>query len=307
MVTAADVLAALVYGIIQGALFGVVAIGLSLIWGVMKVVNLAHGELLVIGAYSAILLAKLYNADPAVSPFLDFLLGAILGLAIFYAILYKLVGKVEVVTLREEMSTLLAMFGLSIFLFKFLYLWTDMDPNLDLYEAVPEKGVFAHASSISFMGISVEATKLYVFAVSIIIAIIMHLFLTRTTLGLAIRAVTQDAVAVSLVGLNPARIKAIATLIGIGITLTSGGLVALYHGAGISPELSPLYAPLSFVIVVLGTPGNLWGSMLAGFIIGEAYNLVYALTGSLSLGLASAFAILVAVLVFRPEGLFGRR
>lgn len=306
MATLADVLTAIVYGVLQGGLFGVVAIGLSLIWGVMKVVNLAHGEMVVLGAYILVLLAKIMGLDPLLGPYADFFFGAVLGFAVFYSILYLLVGTAEVITLKEEMATLLAMFGLSIFMFKSFYIWTDYDPNLDLYETVPSKGFYAALGSIHFGSVAVETVKIYVFIVAIAIATLMHFFLTRTTTGLAIRAVTQDAVAVSLVGMNPVRVKLVASLIGIGLTVLSGGLVALYHGSGISPELAGIYAPLSFTIVVLGTPGHLWGSMIAGIIIGLVYNLVYAFTGSLSLGFAAAFAILVAVLAVRPEGLFGR-
>ncbi len=307
MVTAADIGTALLYGLLQGGLFGVVALGLSLIWGVMKVVNLAHGEMVVLGAYFAILLAKVYGFEPLAGPYVDFFLGVLLGLAVFYAILYKLVGKAEVITLKEEMATLLAMFGLSIFMFKYFYIWTDIDPNLDLYETVPSEGVYASLGSIQVGGVAVEAVKIYVFLVAVAVATAMHFFMTKTMTGLAIRAVTQDAVAVSLIGMDPVRVKLIATMIGIGITVLSGGLVALYHGSGISPELAPIYAPLAFTIVVLGTPGHLWGSMIAGIIIGEVYNLVYAFTNSLSLGFSAAFMILVAVLAVRPEGLFGKK
>ena len=302
-----EVVSALVYGAIQGSLFGAVSLGLSLIWGVMKVINLAHGELVVLGAYLAVLLAKAYGVDPLLALLLDFALGAILGLVMFYAILYRLIGKVDVMTLKEEMATLLAMFWLSIFLYKFFFIWTESSPSLSLYETMPRTGLLAGASAVSIAGVSVEAAKLFVLAVSILLAVAMHFFLSKTMLGLAIRAVAQDATAVALVGMDPVRVKVLATVVGIGLTLLGGGLVALYHGTGISPELVHIYAPLSFVIVVLGTPGHLWGTMIAGIVIGEVYNLVYALTGSLSLGFAAAFAILVAVLVLRPEGLFAKR
>ena len=306
MAAGASVAAALVYGAIEGSLFGAVALGLSLIWGVMKVINLAHGELVVLGAYLAVLLAKAYGVNPAVTPFIDLVIGAVIGLLIFYAILYKLIGRVDVITLKEEMATLLAMFGLSIALYEFFFIWTDRSKLLNLYETMPSRGVTAGAA-VSLAGVSVEPAKLYVVLVALVTAVAMHLFLYRTTMGLAIRAVAQDATAVSLAGVDPVKVKALATVVGIGLTLLGGGLVALYHGTGISPELSHIYAPLSFVIVVLGTPGNLWGTMVAGIIVGEVYNLVYAFTGSLSLGFAAAFALMVLVLIVRPEGLFAKR
>ena len=177
---------------------------------------------------------------------------------------------------------------------------------MNLYETMPSRGIMA-GSAVSIAGVSVEPAKLYVVLVAALAAVAMHLFLYRTTMGLAIRAVAQDATAVSLAGVDPVKVKALATVIGIGLTLLGGGLVALYHGTGISPELSHVYAPLSFVIVVLGTPGNLWGTMVAGILVGEVYNLVYALTGSLSLGFAAAFALMVLVLIVRPEGLFAKK
>ncbi len=304
---ASAVALALIYGTVYGALLGVVALGLSLIWGVMKVINLAHGEFIVLGAYLTIVLSRLLGIDPLATPIIDFLVGAVLGLVVFYAVLYKLIGKVDVITLKEEMMTLLAMFGLSIALYAALYIAASSGYGIKLYDTVPAKGAYAALGTLNIAGVTVEAIKVVLAVVSLAIAALTYFFLQRTTFGLSIRAVAQDATALSLVGINPVRAKALTMVLGTAISLMAGGFVALYMGSGISPELSHVYAPLSFAIVVLGTPGNVWGTMVAGFIIGFILSFVYALTNSINLGYVVAFITLVLVLAVKPEGLFARR
>ena len=175
-----------------------------------------------------------------------------------------------------------------------------------LYDSVPEVGLYGSLGTVSIGEVEVEVVKLYVMVVSLVVAAVTHMFMRRTRLGLAVQAVAQDAMAVSLVGVNPVRAKALAMVLGVGLTVLSGGLVALYHATGISPEMSHIYAPLSFAIVVLGTPGHIWGTMVAGVVVGLVISLVYAFTNMLSLGVAAAFIILVLTLVVKPEGLFSR-
>lgn len=303
---AAVLASSLVYGVVQGLLFGAVALGLSLIWGVMKVINLAHGELVVLGAYLLVVFVRLLHVDPLAAPLLDLAVGAVVGLAIYWALLHKIIGRAETITLKEEMATLLAMFGLSIALYQGMYIWTQESSLVNLYETVDRVGLYARLGAVTIGGVTIEAVKLLVAAVSVAAAAATHFFLNRSTVGLSIRAAAQDAAALSLVAINPVRVKALATVVGIALTMFAGGLLALYQGTGIEPGLAHVYAPISFAIVVLGTPGNLWGTMAAGVIVGLVFNLVYGFTGSLSLGLASSFALLVAALVVKPEGLFAR-
>ncbi len=307
MVTGGDVAAALVYGVIQGAMYGAVALGLSLIWGVMKVINLAHGEFVVLGAYLLIVASRLAGVDPLLGPFVGLAAGLLLGLAVYAVILHRLIGRVEVITLKEEMATLLAMFGLSIFLYKLYFIAADRGWLIKLFDTVPQAGLYARLGRLELLGVSVEAVKVYVLLLSAVMAVAMHLFLSRTRYGLSIRAVAQDATALALSGVDPVRVKALATALGIGLAVMGGGLVALYQSTGINPDLAHTYAPLSFAIVVMGGPGNLWGTMAAGVVMGLVMSFVYAFTGSLDLGVAAAFILLVASLVLRPEGLFSRR
>jgi len=307
LVTGGDVAAALVYGVIQGAMYGAVALGLSLIWGVMKVINLAHGEFVVLGAYLLIVASRLAGVDPLLGPFVGLAVGLLLGLAVYAVILHRLIGRVEVITLKEEMATLLAMFGLSIFLYKLYFIAADRGWLIKLFDTVPQAGLYARLGRLELLGVSVEAVKVYVLLLSAVMAVAMHLFLSRTRYGLSIRAVAQDATALALSGVDPVRVKALATALGIGLAVMGGGLVALYQSTGINPDLAHTYAPLSFAIVVMGGPGNLWGTMAAGVVMGLVMSFVYAFTGSLDLGVAAAFILLVASLVLRPEGLFSRR
>ncbi len=300
------VVISVVHGVLWGIILGAASTGLTLLWGVMKVVNVAHGEILLIGSYLIVILYAFLGLSPYIGLLASLALGLITGLAIYWGMLHKLVGKVEKVTLKIEMSTLLIMFALSVALSNSYYHFIGSEPKgLGLWH-------FGLKSSIDIGSVVVRTNSILAAIVAVIIVAALHLLLTRTTLGKSIRAVMQDAQAASLVGINPVRIKMLTTMIAIGVTTLSGFLIVL-HETAIIPGTALIYTPLAFVIVVLGGLGNVLGSFIGGIIIGLIYGLskaIIALTfnplASAPLALSTAFIVLILVLLFKPEGLFGR-
>ncbi len=293
-----------IYGLLWGAILGFAAVGLTLLWGVMKVVNLAQGEMIILGSYVAVIIFTiLYN--PFAGAVVALLLGLFAGFLVYWALLHKLVGKVEKITLKIEMSTLLAMFSLSIALMNFYYfVFGDEPRGFGLWNI----GI----SNIRIGTMTVRTNVLLADVLSIISIVVVYLFLERTILGKSIRAVMQDAQAASLVGIDPVKIKMLTAVLGIGLTTFSGFMVLLYESA-VTPDIAHKYAPLSFVIVVLGGLGSVIGALIGGLIIGLVYGFskgivtFYNAKMSDPVALAVVFVILIVILLVKPEGLFGRK
>jgi len=295
-------------GLIWGSILGASAIGLTLLWGVMKVVNIAEGETLLLGSYIIIWAYMSYGITPYIGMWMALIVGAIVGLVVYWALLHKLVGKVEIITLKTEMSTLLVMFALSTFLYNAYYYWIGSEPRgIGLWH------VGGEVSYVTVGGITLRVNSIFAAILAILTAVATHLFLTRTMAGKSIRAVMQDAQAASLAGIDPVKVKMLTAILGIGITAFTGFLVLL-HEAAITPEMSHKYAPVAFTIVVLGGLGSVMGSLIGGFIIGLVYGVskvmvaeYYTPLAADPIALSTAFIIMVLVLLFRPQGLFGRR
>ncbi len=293
-----------IYGLLWGAVLGFASVGLTLLWGVMKVVNLAQGEIILMGSYIAIILFAL-GINPFVGGSLALITGLAVGFLIYWSLLHKLVGKVEKITLKIEMSTLLAMFALSIALSNYYYYTFGNEP----------RGLGLWSIGLSYIRIgamTVRTNVLLADVLSILSVVVVYLFLERTILGKSIRAVMQDAQAASLVGIDPVKIKLLTAMLGIGLTAFSGFMVILYESA-VTPDVAYKYAPLSFVIVVLGGLGSVVGALVAGLIIGLVYGVsksvvaFYNQNMSDPVALAVVFTILIVILLVKPEGLFGRK
>ena len=282
----------LVFGILLGCVFAVIAHGLNLIWGVAKVVNIAHGEFIMLGAYGAYYLNLFIGINPLLSAPIDAAIGLGVGVAFYFGFLHRELKGKETITLRSEMVTLVSTFGLSLFvsntalaLFTGNYVGINWSPGL---------------FTIGFLQIGLGA--LYVAIASIAIIGLTHLFLNRTYLGTAVRAYTQDIPATQLMGINPTLVAAVGTAIGFCVTMAGGSLLTVWLPVGINPSLGLLYAPISFVIVVLGGPGKMWGSLVGGLTLGIIIDVGQIVVGS-ELATAIAFLTLIPILLFRPEGI----
>lgn len=283
-------------GIMLGCVYAVIAHGLNMIWGVAKVVNIAHGEFIMLGAYGAYFLSLWFGANPLIAAPVDAAIGLGVGLLFYFGILHwELRGK-EQMGLESEMVTLVATFGLSLAISTAAQLlWS---PNV--------VGIQWDPGVLRLGPISLTLGGVYVALASVGIIALTHLFLTRTYLGSGIRAHSQDIAAAQLMGINPTTVSAFGTAIGFAVTMAGGALLTVWLPVGIFPGMGALYAPISFVIVVLGGPGKMWGSLVGGLILGVTISVLPVFlppSVGLSIAIAVALLLLIPVLVFRPEGI----
>jgi branched-chain amino acid transport system permease protein len=291
-VIVAEVMFGVVRGVLLGCVFALIALGLNLIWGIAKVVNIAHGEFVMLGAYGAYFLNLYVGFNPLVAAPIDAALGLGAGLAFYYGILHwELRGK-EAMTLQSEMVTLVATFGLSLSIANLANLVFTGD-----FVGIP-----FDAGSVELGFMRVPLAGLYVAALSVGVIYLTHVFLTRSYLGNAIRAYSQDIPAAQLMGINPTAVAAIGIGVGFAVTMAGGAFLTTLFPTGINPYMGHLYAPISYVIVVLGGPGRMWGSLVGGLTLGIMLDVGQIFLG-VPIAYAVAFLTLIPVLLLRPEGI----
>jgi len=281
------VLQLLVLGVMYGLLYGVLALGLSLIWGVMKVVNFAHGDFVIVGAYASYWAFVLGGLNPVESLLVTLPLGLGMGAVVYLS----LIRRVEH---SPELMSLLLTFGLSTLIIGLLlYIYSPTQ------RAVPFFFPAFESSEIVFPGNVVVAA-----AYALIVAAFMELFLRRTFWGKAIRAVTEDRNSALLVGVNPTKISLLSFMIGISVATSVGSMLMLLQS--VSPVSGGQLRMLSFVIVVLGGLGSPTGALVGGILIGVIGS-ISSIWLNAALTPVIGFIILVLVLIIRPYGLMGSK
>lgn len=278
----------IISGVLVGGMYALIAIGLNAVFGVVRVVNFAHGELVVLGMYTAYFAWSVWSIEPYLTAVLIALpLGFLVGMAIQKFIVQRL--------LDEPLMQMFATFGLLMLLQNLFLAFTRGEPK-----AVR---VAASSASINFFGVPVSVSRLVVLGAAILITIILVLFLKRSLYGAAVRAVSQDRGTAALMGINVKVLYMVAFGVSGAIALMAGALMAPIYTA--SPTLGFTFVLPAFAVVVLGGLGSIGGSLIGGLIVG----VVEALSGYFldpSLKQAVWFTLFLAVLVIRPAGLFGR-
>ncbi len=286
-ITGTMLLQLVVSGLLAGGLYALVALGLSLVFGVMRVINLAHGALLMLGAYTTYWLFALFGLNPFLS-----LLVSVPMLFVVGAILQKLF--VHRVVEAPELSSLLLTFGISIFIANVAMLAWSSD-----YRSVE----FLTGSFILGQ-IAFSKPRLISFSVALGLTGLALLFLHRTKIGKAIRATSQHRDVAQICGINVRRIDMITFGLGAGLAGAGGSLVSIMFA--VYPEMGLIYVFKSFLVVVLGGAGNYPGAFFGGLLLGLVEGLASLfLTAQLSEVIAYIF--LVIVLLVRPAGLLGGR
>jgi len=290
-----DQLAAnLIYGAILGAVYGLATMGLSLIFGVLRIVNVGHGAFIMLGAFTAFWMFVLYGVPPLASISLALVIGLALGFVIFYAIFKRLLDA-------PELSTLLATFGIGLLIEELAkQLW---GPDY--------VGYSWNIGAIELGFTTIPLTKLYAFGSSVVIAALLYIWFQKTKLGAAVRAVVEDRDGAMVCGINVNQIYALSFALGIGLTVASGVLVTLFVPVGINVYMGGEYTLKAFVIAVLGGLTSPWGAFYAGFIFGLIENGSYTILGLIpgvepfSLTRFLAFMLLLVILLIKPTGLLG--
>jgi branched-chain amino acid transport system permease protein len=283
----------LVFGILIGGLYGLAAVGLSLVFGVTKFLNISHGELLMLGGYAGFWLFMLLGVDPFVGLPLVVLLLVLLGYLI-----YKLLFQ-RMVKLNDEnkiKNTMLVGFGLGLVLQNVaLKLWTADDRGITT----------AYSSKVlKFAGIRFPVVRLASFVIALVLLLALQAFLKRTYLGKAIRATVQDWEAATLLGINVNRVYLVSFLLGAGLAGVAGALVAV--GYSIQPGMGLEWTLKTLVVMVLGGLGSFVGTFVAGVLLGVTESLTSFWLGGTYRDIV-ALLLFLLVLILRPRGLFGAK
>jgi len=281
------IIEAICSGVLIGGLYALIAVGLSIIWGVLDVINLSHGDFIIVGSYIVYWLFLIYGLDPWIYITIAFIVGVVLGLVVEKITIKPLIG-------RSPLTTLLATYGISIILENsMLALWGGR------YRTIMASRLFY---SIEIKGVTITISYIEVFIISLIILYSLHLLLTRTNIGRAIRAVSQNKEAALLLGIDVDKIYLITFAIGTGLAAIGGGFYGCIYA--INPWAGVSLTPLSFIIVVLGSTGSILGSFIGGIIIEVAESLS-SLFISPAYTRVISFLIFIIILLIKPEGLFG--
>ena len=282
-------LQALVSGLLLGGFYAVMVLGFSVIWGVMGVINLAHGEFLMIGAYMAWGLFRLFGLDPFAS------LALILPLMFLVGYLLQLVLINRIVE-RPHLMTLLVTFGVSIALANLFKI---------LFTSDPRNVAVTYNGSVELAGITFPIVKSIIFGAALLIMLCLHFFLQRSRLGKSIRAAAQNKTAARIVGVDINRVYAITA--GICIALTAAAGAMLSPTQAIFPFMGPPFTLKAVTITALGGLGRIPGALMGGLILGiaEIFVATYVQGIGTNLGVATSFVLLVLILVLRPQGLMG--
>jgi branched-subunit amino acid ABC-type transport system permease component len=280
-----------VNGLLIGGVYGLAALGLSLIWGVMKVVNLAHGVFIMLGAYLGYGMYHVLGFHPLFSMLVAIPIGAGMGI-ILYRYLINRILEVATNELEQEMMCLLFTFGISMIIYgAALNVWGS-----DL------RGVPTLMPTIFLGDIAIPSSRFIAFIAALVLGGLLYLFLKKTMIGKAIRAVTQNRDYVMLDGIDPVKIFQISFSIGLTYALMAGVVISLTYP--VTPIMGVYYLLKCFTVVVLGGLGNPFGAFLGGLILGlaESYTSLFA---TYALSPAVAFITLLLILIFRPGGILG--
>jgi branched-chain amino acid transport system permease protein len=279
-----------VSGLLIGGFYAAVSLGVSLIFGLLDIANIAQPAFVILGSYAAYVMNSAYGVDPILTGLLFTPVFYVLG-AVVYRVYY---GSFE---RRGEES----LRGL-VFFFGILFI---MEVSLSLKFGVDYRLVQAWyiGRSIELGGVGVALRYLVPCVVGIVMTLALYLFLGRTFYGRAIMAVSQDRLALRLMGANPVQIKTIAFGIGIASASLAGAL--LISIVPVVPSTDRDYIGRMFAITVLGGMGSIGGTLVAGVILGVVESLMATFAGP-SWSLAVSFGILLMALAVRPAGLFGR-
>jgi len=279
----------LVNGTVLGATYALLGIGLTLIFGIMKVVNFAHGELYAFGAYVAYALVSLLQMDY----FVALILAAGLGLLLGASIEFLLLRRCRLENIDEVM---LIMIGVMIIMQNAeLLAWGGVA------KVVPTP---FPKESIIIGGIYLSPTRLFVLGAAIVLLLAFYLVIERSRLGLAMRATFQDEDAARIVGVNVGRIYTLTFGLGSSLAAITGALLAPVFV--VTPTMGDLASLKAFAIVILGGLGNIRGAALGGFALAliEEFGAAYISTAYRD---AIGFLVILAVMIARPQGLFAAR
>ena len=282
------VLQLIISGFLTGGVYSLIALGLSLIFGVMKIINFAHGEMMVWGMYIAYTILILTGIDP----FFSLVVSA--GVLFVFGYLIQRIVVNRIIECPEAMQVIPMIGAALIFENGARLIWGP--------DYLSPASKFA-LSSLWIGEVMIDVPRLFAFLISILITVLVLLFLKYANIGKAIRSAADNRLGALLVGTDVNRVYAVCFGIGAACVGAAGAL--LVPLMPLSPNAGPPFTMISFIIVILGGMGSLVGAMVGGLIVGVAESVATLFLPS-TLKQIVSFSLMVLILLFRPKGLFGR-
>lgn len=279
-------------GVVLGGMYALVATGLTLQYGVARIMNLAYGEVLVGAAFSSYLIVTVLSIGPLLGLLLVVPAGFATSWLVYRLLLVPLVRRAKT---RDalEVNSILATFGLLFILQGIAFLLFGGQYYSYSYLSVP----------VTILGSTIPANRLLAFAVAAVLALGLYGALTRTRAGTAIRAVAVDPASARLVGIDVERVAGFAFALGGGLCAAGGVLVSMF--LTFNAAMGVAFAMKALVVIIMGGVGNVLGALVAGLLLGLVETSVARLVDP-GLTLAATFALFLVVLLVRPTGLFGK-
>jgi branched-chain amino acid transport system permease protein len=274
-------------GIMLGGILALLALGLNLIFGVIDIVWIVYADLVMLCMYSIYFTNQVYGWPFWLAALVSLGLGALLGVAVHLLVISPILAS-------PPINQLLATGGLLFFIQSFAtFLWTT-----------DHRSVRFSLPSFEIGGIFLPATRLIPFGISILAMLGLYLFLTRTFMGTAIRAVAQDRDAMALMGADPRRVYVVTSAVG-GLMAGIAGALLVFQYA-VHPFFGGQFGPLTFMICVLGGLGNMVGAFVASFVMSEIISIA-GVIWSTEMGYVIAFVVFIVMMFLRPGGILARR
>jgi branched-chain amino acid transport system permease protein len=278
---------AVVNGLLIGGIYALVSIGVTLIFGVVKIVNFAQGEFVMIGMYISYFLAASFGIDPLVSLVVSMPALFVVGILLQHFLIRRVLalGDMPQIFLTFALSLLLVNVALLLFTANYRTVQTSYSET-----------------ALHIGALYIPLAKLIAFAVAMLLSGLLWVFLHATDLGKAMRAAAQNPDVAMLMGINPDRVFCVAVGVALALAGAAGSLLMPFYPA--YPLVGQVFVLMAFVAVVLGTLGNVTGALIASLMMGIAESLGIQFVGADS-GLIVVFAMLLLTLAVRPNGLFG--
>ncbi|MGD0265088.1 MAG: branched-chain amino acid ABC transporter permease [Candidatus Methylomirabilota bacterium] len=286
----------LVNGFVLGGVYGMATMGLSLIFGVLKIVNVGHGAFIMVGAFITLWMFSSLGMSPVFALPVALITGMALGFLIFSTVLRRLIKA-------PELASLLATFAIGMLL-------EEIAKNLFGTEF---RGYNWETGKLVLPMTVLPMSKIYAFAGSVAITVLMYFWFKKTRAGTAVRSVVEDSDGAQVCGVNVSWVYALSFAIGIGLTVLSGVLLTMFIPVGINPYMGGSYTLKAFVVAVLGGLASPYGAFFAGLAFGlienGSYTVFAALPGVEPFALTRfiSFVMLLVILLIKPTGLLGAK
>ena len=290
----------LINGLTLGAVYALIALGYTMVYGILELINFAHGEIYMVGAYTTIITLSFLTITGLTSKSLILSLFIVIIVAMIYSSAYGLtMERVAYRPLRNapRLSPLISAIGVSIFLQNYVMLAQGSADKI-FPHILPSGGLSLGNATLTYL-------QIFIMMASMFLMISLHTFIKKTRLGKAMRATAQDKKMASLVGIDINNVIMVTFIIGSALAAFAGLMVAMYYGL-VNFYMGYVAGIKAFTAAVLGGIGNIQGAVLGGILLGILENLGAAYISS-EYKDAFAFIILIVILIFKPTGLLGER